>query len=60
MTMRIETASPARPVPLEGRVRVRVRYCECDPMGVVHHAAFIPWLEMGRTELLRDAGVSYA
>jgi acyl-CoA thioester hydrolase len=29
-------------------------------MGVVHHAAFIPWLEMGRTELLRDAGVSYA
>jgi acyl-CoA thioester hydrolase len=29
-------------------------------MGVVHHAAYIPWLEMGRTELLRDAGVSYA
>jgi acyl-CoA thioester hydrolase len=29
-------------------------------MGVVHHAAYIPWLELGRTELLRDAGVSYA
>jgi acyl-CoA thioester hydrolase len=29
-------------------------------MGVVHHAAYVPWLEMGRTELLRDAGVSYA
>lgn len=29
-------------------------------MGVVHHASYIPWLEMGRTELLRDAGVSYA
>ena len=29
-------------------------------MGVVHHAAYIPWLEMGRTELLRDAGISYA
>ncbi len=29
-------------------------------MGVVHHAAYIPWLEMGRTELLRDAGVTYA
>jgi acyl-CoA thioester hydrolase len=29
-------------------------------MGVVHHAAYIPWLEMGRTELLRSAGVSYA
>ncbi|MBY0312104.1 MAG: acyl-CoA thioesterase [Phycisphaerales bacterium] len=43
-----------------GSLRVRVRYCECDPMGVAHHAAFIPWLEMGRTELLRDSGVSYA
>jgi len=29
-------------------------------MGVAHHAAFVPWLEMGRTELLREGGVSYA
>jgi len=29
-------------------------------MGVVHHASYIPWLEMGRTELLRDGGLSYA
>jgi acyl-CoA thioester hydrolase len=29
-------------------------------MGVVHHAAYAPWLEIGRTELLRDCGVSYA
>ena len=29
-------------------------------MGVVHHGSFIPWLEMGRTELLRSAGISYA
>lgn len=29
-------------------------------MGVVHHGAYIPWFEMGRTELLRAAGVSYA
>jgi acyl-CoA thioester hydrolase len=29
-------------------------------MGVAHHAAYIPWLEIGRTELLRDSGVSYA
>lgn len=51
---------PARTVPTAGALRLRVRYCECDPMGVAHHAAYIPWLEMGRTELLRDAGVSYA
>lgn len=47
---------PAR----EGVCRVRVRYCECDPMNVAHHAAYIPWLEIARTELLRDSGLSYA
>lgn len=49
--------SPPAPV---GVVEVLVRYCECDPMGVAHHASFVPWLEMGRTELLRASGVSYA
>lgn len=39
---------------------IRVRYCECDPMRVAHHAAYIPWLEVARTELLRAAGMSYA
>lgn len=29
-------------------------------MNVAHHAAYAPWLEIGRTELLREAGVSYA
>lgn len=47
-------------VPLSGRVRLRVRYCECDPMGLAHHSAYLPWLEIGRTELLREAGGSYA
>ncbi|MFA6043949.1 MAG: thioesterase family protein [Phycisphaerales bacterium] len=46
--------------PASGVVRVRVRYCECDPMNVAHHAAYIPWLEIGRTEILRESGVSYA
>ncbi|MCA9299580.1 MAG: acyl-CoA thioesterase, partial [Phycisphaerales bacterium] len=41
-------------------MQVRVRYCECDPMGVAHHASYLPWLEMARTELVRDQGVSYA
>jgi len=43
----------------EGTVELRVRYCECDPMGVAHHASFAPWLEIARTELLRSCGVSY-
>lgn len=51
--------TPARTL-RDGSLRLRVRYCECDPMGVAHHSSYIPWLEMGRTELLRDCGVAYA
>ncbi len=42
-----------------GSIAVRVRYAECDPMGVAHHASYLPWMEMGRTELLRTSGVTY-
>ena len=40
-------------------LEIRVRYCECDPMGVVHHTVYPIWFEMGRTELLRMTGTSY-
>lgn len=43
-----------------GSTSIRVRYCECDPMGVAHHAAYAPWLEIARTELLRARGMTYA
>lgn len=36
-------------------ITIRVRYCECDPMGVAHHTAYPVWFEMGRTELLRES-----
>ena len=39
--------------------RLRVRYGETDQMGVAHHAAYIPWFEEGRTEWLRERGLSY-
>jgi acyl-CoA thioester hydrolase len=52
--------APATSVEKRGATRLRVRYCECDPMGVAHHGSYIPWLEMARTELLRTSGVSYA
>lgn len=38
---------------------LRVRYVECDPMGVAHHSAYPVWLEMARTELLRARGAVY-
>lgn len=58
--MALPDTHPPRPPARAGTHRVRVRYCECDPMGVVHHASYFPWLEIGRTELLRGTGVSYA
>ena len=39
--------------------RVRVRYAETDTMGVVYYANYLVWFEVGRTDLLRDAGWSY-
>ena len=41
------------------RSTFRARYAETDAMGVVHHAAYLPWLEVGRVDLLRAAGVPY-
>ena len=40
-------------------VRLRVRYAETDQMGVVYHANFFIWMEMGRIELLRSVGFDY-
>ena len=38
----------------------RVRYGETDRMGVVYHAEYLAWCEMGRTEYIRSLGMSYA
>lgn len=40
--------------------RVRVRYKETDQMGIAHHSNYIVWFEIGRTDLCRAAGYSYA
>ncbi|MEM1211280.1 MAG: thioesterase family protein [Planctomycetota bacterium] len=44
---------------METVVRVRVRYAECDPMNVAHHSVYPVWLELARTELLREQGAAY-
>src|SRR3954464_15948365 len=38
---------------------VRVRYAETDQMGVVYHANYLVWFEVGRVELMRALGVEY-
>lgn len=42
-----------------GEARLRVRYAETDKLGVVYHANYIVWLEVGRVELLRQLGFRY-
>jgi acyl-CoA thioester hydrolase len=41
------------------KTRVRVRYAETDQMGVVYHANYLVWFEVGRVELLRQRGLTY-
>ncbi|QJD83962.1 acyl-CoA thioesterase [Cohnella herbarum] len=38
---------------------MRVRYQETDQMGVVYHANYLNWFEIGRTEWVRQAGITY-
>lgn len=44
---------------MTGETTIRVRYAETDKMGVVYHANFIVWFEVGRVELLRKLGFRY-
>ncbi|KRF03589.1 thioesterase [Paenibacillus sp. Soil766] len=39
--------------------QLRVRYQETDQMGVVYHANYLTWFEIGRTELIRSLGYPY-
>lgn len=41
-------------------VEIRVRYAETDAMGYLHHARYLVYFEIGRTELLRANGLRYA
>ena len=38
---------------------VRVRFCDTDMMGVVHHSNYINYFELARIEYLRRRGMNY-
>ena len=46
-------------MPFVAETTFHVRYAETDKMGIVHHAAFVVWLEEGRSQWLRSHGSSY-
>lgn len=39
---------------------IEVRYAETDQMGVVYHANYLVWFEIGRTKLIEQLGFKYA
>jgi acyl-CoA thioester hydrolase len=41
-------------------IEIRVRYAETDKMGVAYYANYFVWFEVGRAELCRKKGFSYA
>jgi acyl-CoA thioester hydrolase len=45
---------------LEQSISLRVRYPEVDGMGYLHHSRYLQYFEIGRVELLRMLGHSYA
>jgi len=54
----MDRGAAARPIE-SCDVQIRVRYAETDAFGYLHHAQYLVYFELGRTELLRANGVRY-
>lgn len=44
---------------LSNIIKIRVRYSETDQMSFVYHGNYAQYFEMGRTEWLRELGITY-
>ena len=55
--MQDSTAGPPNRATHE--TQIRVRYQETDGQRRLHHANFLTYFEVGRTEMLRESGVTY-
>jgi acyl-CoA thioester hydrolase len=54
---RLEAAPAA--AGLRHTTRCRVIYADTDGMGIVYHANYLRWFEIGRTEMFRALGLPY-
>src|SRR5580698_907769 len=52
-------SDPLDPAKSKTTAEVRVRFCDTDLMGIVHHANYFAYFEVGRVEWLRKRGVAY-
>ena len=53
------TSDEHQPLHRWAETRARVRYAETDQMGVVYHANYFVWFEIGRVEFIRSIGLDY-
>jgi acyl-CoA thioester hydrolase len=44
---------------MKSEIVITPRYSETDQMGIIYHANYFPWFEMGRTDLLAKIGFAY-
>lgn len=44
---------------MEHVTKIRVRYADTDKMGIVYNGNYLTFFEVGRTELMRNAGLPY-
>jgi acyl-CoA thioester hydrolase len=51
--------NPQSAINMWHEISLNVRYAETDQMGVVHHANYLIWFELGRTEYCKAKGFSY-
>jgi len=42
------------------KTNIEIRYQETDQMGVVYHANYLVWFEIGRTKFIESLGLHYA
>lgn len=38
---------------------IQILYADTDMMGVIYHANYLKWFELGRTQLIQDIGFNY-
>ena len=55
----MNTVNPEKFTLRKHKIEIRVRYQETDAQGIVHHANYLNYFEIGRIEMLRAGGVSY-
>lgn len=41
------------------RTKIQISYADTDMMGVIYHANYLKWFELGRTQFIQELGFSY-